>query len=107
MKKIKILIVLFLVTISNKKIPKKNTIDKTRKTYVDYVLSNNKGISHHHLWRNYNGQLDKNGDYKDIVLGYNTLAEYEAENKMAIREGNSNQEYNGSKQWSQSYPWWS
>ena len=23
---------------------------------------------------------DKNGDYKDIVLGYNTLAEYELEN---------------------------
>ena len=48
-----------------------------------YVLSNNKGMEVSII--NYGGIItswtapDKNGDYKDIVLGYNTLAEYEAE----------------------------
>lgn len=95
MKKTKLLIVLFLVTISNSctKISKKMTIltiDKALfgKTIdgndVDqYVLSNNKGMEVSII--NYGGIItswtapDKNGDYKDIVLGYNTLAEYEAE----------------------------
>ena len=95
MKKIKILIVLFLVTISNSctKISKKMpipTIDKTQfgktmeGTDVDqYILSNNKGMEVRII--TYGGiitswtAVDKNGDYKDIVLGYNTLAEYEAE----------------------------
>ena len=95
MKKIKILIVLFLVTISNSctKISKKMpilTIDKTQfgetmeGTDVDqYILSNNKGMEVRII--TYGGiitswtAVDKNGHYKDIVLGYNTLAEYEAE----------------------------
>ena len=95
MKKIKILIVLFLVTISNSctKISKKMpipTIDKTQfgktmeGTDVDqYILSNNKGmevciITYGGIITSWTA-VDKNGDYKDIVLGYNTLAEYEAE----------------------------
>jgi aldose 1-epimerase len=95
MKKIKILIVLFLVTISNSctKISKKMpipTIDKTQfgktmeGTDVDqYILSNNKGMEVSII--TYGGiitswtAVDKNGDYMDIVLGYNTLTEYEAE----------------------------
>ena len=48
-----------------------------------YILSNKKGMEIKIL--NYGGIItswtaaDKNGDYKDIVLGYKTLAEYEAE----------------------------
>ena len=66
------------------------TIDKTQfgktmdGTDVDqYILSNNKGMEVRII--TYGGiitswtAVDKNGDYKDIVLGYNTLAEYEAE----------------------------
>ena len=96
MKKIKLLIILFLVTNSNScnKISKKMPIlkiDKTQfgktmdGTYVNqYILSNNKGMEVRII--NYGGIItswtaaDKNGDYKDIVLGYNTLAEYELEN---------------------------
>ena len=95
MKKIEILIVLFLVIISNSctKISKKMripTIDKTQfgKTMdgtdvVQYILSNNNGMEVRII--TYGGIItswtakDKNGNYKDIVLGYNTLAEYEAE----------------------------
>ena len=96
MKKIKLLIILFLVTISNSctKISKKMPILKIDKTQfgktidgndVDqYILTNNKGMEVRII--NYGGIItswtaaDKNGDYKDIVLGYNTLAEYELEN---------------------------
>ena len=53
-------------------------------TDVDqYILSNNNGMEVRII--TYGGIItswtapDKNGDYKDIVLGYNTLAEYEAE----------------------------
>ena len=53
-------------------------------TGVDqFILSNNSGMEVRII--NYGGIItswtapDKNGDYKDIVLGYNTLAEYEAE----------------------------
>jgi aldose 1-epimerase len=48
-----------------------------------YILSNKKGMEISVI--TYGGIItswtaaDKNGDYKDIVLGYNTLAEYEAE----------------------------
>jgi len=48
-----------------------------------YILSNKKGMEISII--TYGGIItswtaaDKNGDYKDIVLGYNTLAEYEAE----------------------------
>ena len=47
-----------------------------------YILSNKKGMEISII--TYGGIItswtaaDKNGDYKDIVLGYNTLAEYEA-----------------------------
>ena len=93
MKKIKFLIFLFLVTISNSctKIYKKMPILKIDKTQfgktidgndVDqYILTNNKGMEVRII--NYGGIItswtaaDKNGDYKDIVLGFNTLAEYE------------------------------
>jgi aldose 1-epimerase len=48
-----------------------------------YILSNKKGMEISVI--TYGGIItswtaaDKNGDYKDIVLGYNSLAEYEAE----------------------------
>ena len=95
MKKIKILIVLFLVIIFNSctKIYKKMQVLKIDKiqfgetmdgTDVDqYILSNKSGMEVRII--TYGGIItswtapDKNGDYKDIVLGYNTLAEYEAE----------------------------
>ena len=57
------------------------TIDGTN--VVQYILSNKKGMEISII--TYGGIItswtaaDKNGDYKDIVLGYNTLAEYEAE----------------------------
>ena len=95
MKKIEILIVIFLVIISNSctKISKKMQVLKIDKiqfgetmdgTDVDqYILSNNNGMEVRII--TYGGIItswtapDKNGNYKDIVLGYNTLAEYEAE----------------------------
>jgi aldose 1-epimerase len=95
MKKIKILIVLFLVIIFNSctKIYKKMQVLKIDKiqfgetmdgTDVDqYILSNKSGMEVRII--TYGGIItswtapDKNGDYKDIALGYNTLAEYEAE----------------------------
>ena len=95
MKKIEILIVIFLVIISNSctKISKKMQVLKIDKiqfgetmdgTGVDlFILSNNNGMEVSII--TYGGIItswtapDKNGDYKDIVLGYNTLAEYEAE----------------------------
>ena len=95
MKKIEILIVIFLVIISNSctKISKKMQVLKIDKiqfgetmdgTDVDqFILSNNSGMEIRII--TYGGIItswtapDKNGNYKDIVLGYNTLAEYEAE----------------------------
>ena len=95
MKKIEILIVIFLVIISNSctKISKKMQVLKIDKiqfgetmdgTGVDqFILSNNNGMEVRII--TYGGIItswtapDKNGDYKDIVLGYNTLDEYEAE----------------------------
>ena len=95
MKKIEILIIIFLVIISNSctKISKKMQVLKIDKiqfgetmdgTGVDqFILSNNNGMEVRII--TYGGIItswtapDKNGDYKDIVLGYNTLAEYEAE----------------------------
>ena len=95
MKKIEILIVIFLVIISNSctKISKKMQVLKIDKiqfgetmdgTGVDqFILSNNNGMEIRII--TYGGIItswtapDKNGNYKDIVLGYNTLAEYEAE----------------------------
>ena len=95
MKKIEILIVIFLVIISNSctKISKKMQVLKIDKiqfgetmdgTGVDlFILSNNNGMEVRII--TYGGIItswtapDKNGNYKDIVLGYNTLAEYEAE----------------------------
>jgi aldose 1-epimerase len=95
MKKIEILIVIFLVIISNSctKISKKMQVLKIDKiqfgetmdgTGVDqFILSNNNGMEVRII--NYGGIItswtapDKKGDYKDIVLGYKTLAEYEAE----------------------------
>ena len=95
MKKIEILIVIFLVIISNSctKISKKMQVLKIDKiqfgetmdgTGVDqFILSNNNGMEVRII--TYGGIItswtapDKNGDYKDIVLGYKTLAEYEAE----------------------------
>ena len=95
MKKIEILIVIFLVIISNSctKISKKMQVLKIDKiqfgetmdgTGVDqFILSNNNGMEVRII--TYGGIItswtapDKNGNYKDIVLGYNTLAEYVAE----------------------------
>ncbi len=95
MKKIEILIVIFLVIISNSctKISKKMQVLKIDKiqfgetmdgTGVDqFILSNNNGMEVRII--TYGGIItswtapDKNGNYKDIVLGYNTLAKYEAE----------------------------
>ena len=95
MKKIEILIILFLLIISDscteifKKMPVLK-IDKIKfgetmdGTDVDqYILSNNNGMEVRII--TYGGIIttwtaaDKKRDYKDIVLGYNTLAEYEAE----------------------------
>lgn len=72
----------------NKMIPptvKKTPFGKTMDgTDVDqYILSNNNGMEVRII--TYGGIItswtapDKNGDYKDIVLGYNTLTEYEVE----------------------------
>ena len=95
MKKIEILIVIFLVIISNSctKISKKMQVLKIDKiqfgetmdgTGVDqFILSNNNGMEVRII--TYGGIItswtapDKNGDYKDIVLGYNTITEYETE----------------------------
>lgn len=95
MKKIEILIIIFLVIISNSctKISKKMQVVKIDKiqfgetmdgTNVDqFILSNNNGMEIRII--TYGGIItswtapDKNGNYEDIVLGYNTLAEYEAE----------------------------
>jgi len=65
-----------------KKIPFGSTIDDS--DVYQYILCNNKGMQVSII--TYGGIItswsapDKNGDYKDIVLGYNSLAEYEAEN---------------------------
>ena len=95
MKKTKLLIIPLLILISNSctKISKKMPImkiDKIQfgKTIDDidveqYIMSNNKGMEISII--DYGGIItswtaaDKKGDYKDIVLGFNTLAEYEAE----------------------------
>ena len=95
MKKTKSLVVPFLVIslISCNKICKKMPTLSIHKTQFgktidgynvnQYILSNKKGMEIKIL--NYGGIItswtaaDKNGDYKDIVLGYKTLAEYEAE----------------------------
>ena len=64
-----------------KKTPFGSTIDGT--DIDQFILSNNNGMEVRII--TYGGIItswtapDKNGDYKDIVLGYNTLAEYEAE----------------------------
>ena len=95
MKKTKLLIIPLLILISNsctktsKKMPIMN-IDKIQfgKTIdgIDvekYVMSNNKGMEISII--DFGGIItswtaaDKKGNYKDIVLGFNTLAEYEAE----------------------------
>ena len=95
MKKIEILIVIFLVIISNSctKISKKMQVLKIDKIQFgetmdgtgvyQFILYNNNGMEVRII--TYGGIItswtapDKNGDYKDIVLGYNILAEYEAE----------------------------
>ena len=95
MKKTKLLFIPLLILISNSctKISKKMPImkiDKIQfgKTIDDidveqYIMSNNKGMEISII--DYGGIItswtaaDKKGDYKDIVLGFNTLAEYEAE----------------------------
>jgi aldose 1-epimerase len=95
MKKTKLLIIPLLILISNSctKISKKMPIMKIDKIQfgktidgIDvgkYVMSNNKGMEISII--DYGGIItswtaaDKKGDYKDIVLGFNTLAEYEAE----------------------------
>ena len=94
MKKTKLFTVLLLALFFNsctkicKKMPtltvEKNQFGKTIDgTDVDqYILSNNKGMEIGII--TYGGVItswtsaDKNGEYKDVVLGYNTLAEYEA-----------------------------
>jgi aldose 1-epimerase len=94
MKKTKLFTVLLLALFSNsctkicKKMPtltvEKNQFGKTIDgTDVDqYILSNNNGMEISII--TYGGVItswtaaDKNGEYKDVVLGYNTLAEYEA-----------------------------
>ena len=95
MKKTKLLFIPLLILISNSctKISKKMPImkiDKIQfgKTIDDidveqYIMSNNKGMEISII--DYGGIItswtaaDKKGDYKDIVLGFNTLGEYEAE----------------------------
>ena len=95
MKKTKLLIIPLLILISNSctKISKKMPIMKIDKIQFgktidgidveQYIMSNNKGMEISII--DYGGIItswtaaDKKGDYKDIVLGFNTLAEYEAE----------------------------
>ena len=95
MKKTKLLIIPLLILISNSctKISKKMPIMKIDKIQfgktidgIDvekYIMSNNKGMEISII--DYGGIItswtaaDKKGDYKDIVLGFNTLGEYEAE----------------------------
>ena len=95
MKKTKLLIIPLLILISNSctKISKKMPIMKIEKIQFgktidgidveQYIMSNNKGMEISII--DYGGIItswtaaDKKGDYKDIVLGFNTLAEYEAE----------------------------
>ena len=95
MKKTKLLIIPLLILISNSctKISKKMPIIKIDKIQFgktidgidveQYIMSNNKGMEISII--DYGGIItswtaaDKKGDYKDIVLGFNTLAEYEAE----------------------------
>ena len=94
-KTISLVVVLFLVMNSfscNKICKKTPTLSIHKKQFgktidgidVDqYILSNNKGMEISII--SYGGIItswtaaDKNGDYKNIVLGYNTLAEYESE----------------------------
>ena len=95
MKKTKLLIIPLLILVSNSctKISKKMPIMKIDKNQFgktidgidveQYIMSNNKGMEISII--DYGGIItswtaaDKKGDYKDIVLGFNTLAEYEAE----------------------------
>ena len=95
MKKTKLLIIPLLILISNSctKISKKMPIMKIDKIQFgktidgidveQYIMSNNKGMEISII--DYGGIItswtaaDKKGDYKDIVLGFNTLGEYEAE----------------------------
>ena len=95
MKKTKLLFIPLLILISNSctKISKKMPIMKIDKIQFgktidgidveQYIMSNNKGMEISII--DYGGIItswtaaDKKGDYKDIVLGFNTLAEYEAE----------------------------
>lgn len=96
MKKTKLLIIPLLILVSNSctKISKKMPIMKIDKIQFgktidgidveQYIMSNNKGMEISII--DYGGIItswtaaDKKGDYKDIVLGFNTLAEYEADN---------------------------
>jgi aldose 1-epimerase len=79
-----------IISCKNTKTMANTTIEKNQfgktidGTDVDqYILSNKKGMEISII--TYGGIItswtaaDKNGDYKNIVLGYNTLAEYEAE----------------------------
>jgi aldose 1-epimerase len=79
-----------IISCKNPKTMANTTIEKNQfgktidGTDVDqYILSNKKGMEISII--TYGGIItswtaaDKNGDYKNIVLGYNTLAEYEAE----------------------------
>ena len=95
MKKTKLLIIPLLILVSNSctKISKKMPIMKIDKIQFgktidgidveQYIMSNNKGMEISII--DYGGIItswtaaDKKGDYKDIVLGFNTLGEYEAE----------------------------
>ena len=95
MKKTKLLIIPLLILISNSctKISKKMQIMKIDKIQfgktidgIDverYILSNSKGMEINII--DYGGIItswtaaDNKGNYRDIVLGFNTLAEYEAE----------------------------
>ena len=95
MKKTKLLFIPLLILISNSctKISKKMPIMKIDKIQFgktidgidveQYIMSNNKGMEISII--DYGGIItswtaaDKKGDYKDIVLGFNTLGEYEAE----------------------------
>ena len=95
MKKTKLLFIPLLILISNSctKISKKMPIMKIDKIQFgktidgidvkQYIMSNNKGMEISII--DYGGIItswtaaDKKGDYKDIVLGFNTLAEYEAD----------------------------
>ena len=95
MKKTKLLFIPLLILISNSctNISKKMPIMKIDKIQfgktidgIDverYIMSNSKGMEINII--DYGGIItswtaaDKKGDYKDIVLGFNTLAEYEAD----------------------------